>query len=141
MQRGEGVIDWSTASVTVDPQRESNTLSVRVAGEPGSHWIASFQGSAELLNQGQARRQDPSWGNITVTGNGSRMGETLIEVEGVQNGAEDKLKQQLDFTAKQATERAIPKVDEDERRLAERQAKANARAGQAADMEERFRAG
>lgn len=63
MKRGEGAIDWSTAEVKPTTNPQSNTLTVEVAGELGSHWRSSFESRSRLHNQGQDRRPR-GWGNV-----------------------------------------------------------------------------
>lgn len=139
MKRGEGFIDWGTAEIAVTNRAQAHTLTVEVTGDLGTHWRVHFQNMAALHNEGQARRPRP-WGNVSLTGTGGTMGKTEIQVDEVEPGGETDLKEQLDHFAKQATKAAIPKEEADEQRHARNQAKAQERANQAADMQERFRA-
>ncbi len=139
MKRGEGFIDWGTAKIAVTDDPQSHTLTVDVVGDLGSHWRVAFQNMMQIHNQDQARRPR-AWGNVSLNGTGSTMGGTEIQVDDVKPGAEDDLKAQLDQLAKLASQNAVPKAENDERLRAEKHTRAQERANQATEMEERFRA-
>lgn len=132
MKRGEARIDWSTANIKVTSDPKSNWLTVDVAGEPGAHWRVAFQNMIATHNQRRARR----WGDIAL----GAQGGTVIHVDAVRPDAEADLKAQLDHLAKQASEIAVPKEEQEEKTRAEKQARAQKRAQEAAEMQERFRA-
>jgi hypothetical protein len=139
MKRGEGMIDWSTASIGVGSAGDLDKLTVEVAGDLGHHWRDRFQDSVRLHNQHQASHPRP-WGNVSLEGAGGTMSTTEITVEGVQPDCEDELKTQLDHFAKLASQAAVPAEEKDDKARAERDKAAKARASQAAQMEQRFRA-
>src|SRR5882757_2393981 len=134
MKPGEGIIDWSTAEIAATKHPQLHTLTVEVTGELGIHWRSIFESSARIHNQGQERRPR-QWGNMLLTGSGGTMSSTVIQVDEVKPGAETELKAQLDHFAKQASERAVPAEENEERLRAERQAKVQDRANQVIEMQ------
>jgi hypothetical protein len=139
MKRGEGFIDWNTAEIAITSNPQSNTLTVEIAGDLGTHWRIEFQNMAKIHNQGQERSPRP-WGNVSLVGGEGSMSKTEIQVDEVKPGAESDLKEQLDHFAKLASKAAAPKEEQDAQRSAERQIKAQERSNQAAEMQKRFRA-
>lgn len=139
MKRGEGFIDWSTAEIAATSHPQQHTLTVEIAGDLGIHWRSFFESFLRSHNQDQARRPRP-WGNVLLNSSGGTMSSTIIQVDEVRSDAEDDLKAQLNHFAKQASKRAVPAEENEERLRAERHAEAQERADQAATMQERFRA-
>ncbi|MCW2982198.1 MAG: hypothetical protein JWO14_3925 [Solirubrobacterales bacterium] len=139
MKRGEGKIDWSTASIAVGSAGQLNKLTVEVTGGLGHHWRQRFQEAVRIHNQHQANQPRP-WGNVSLEGSGGTMSKTEISVEDVEPGSEDEVKAQLDHFAKLASQSAVPAEETDDKARAERDKAAKEKADRAAEMEERFRA-
>jgi hypothetical protein len=75
-------LDWSTAEV------QSGTLTVSLDGKPSDQWEASFERTAHLLDRG-------TWPEI-------KLGKRKIEVKGVEEGSEERLRFFLESVVQEA---------------------------------------
>lgn len=116
-------LDWSTAEV------QSGTLTVSLDGKPSDQWGASFERTAHLLDRG-------SWPEI-------KLGKRKIEVKGVQEGSEERLRFFLESVVQEANAEQGEDEEESEQDGAPEAAEENSEPEQDADpdreMTDRFR--
>ncbi len=130
MKHGDAFIDWSTTKVAALGERQQSfVLIVEVGGFASEHWKDAFEKLIKAYN-----RQQKPWGNVGL-GSAGPFGGARIRVDDIKPEGEADLKAQLDHLAELACEEAAPADKQDERRLAEKEAREN----QASALEARFR--
>jgi hypothetical protein len=89
----EPELDWSTAEV------HDSTLSVRLDGEPPRDWRATFERTAALLGAND-------WDSVRLKKRG-------IEVSGLTQGNEEKLRHYLESIVQEANAAHAPEQDDE----------------------------